>query len=138
VACVDGSEASEQVLPLAAAWALALEMSLTVLTVVEDAPPPIRPDSGRSRYGGHADAASYIDELVQQVRTHVADTDGEVVRDPIGVASGVRAHLVQRPAGLLALTTHARSGLQRVLLGAAAASILHASVAPCLLAPVRP
>jgi len=36
------------------------------------------------------------------------------------------------------LTTHARSGVQRVLLGAAAASIVHASVAPCLVAPVRP
>lgn len=39
VACVDGSETSEQVLPLAAAWARALHMSMTILTVIEDAPP---------------------------------------------------------------------------------------------------
>lgn len=138
VACVDGSPASEQVLPLAAAWALALDMSLTVLTVIEDAPTPIRPDYGHSRYGAHADSQSYIEQLVQQLRTHLPETDGEVVRDPISIASGVRAHLMHRPAGLLALTTHARSGMRRVLLGAEAASILHASNAPCLVAPVRP
>jgi nucleotide-binding universal stress UspA family protein len=136
VACVDGSRTSEEVLPLAAAWARALAMSLTILTVIDDAPAPVRPDRGQSRFGGHADAESYIDHLVQQWRTRLPDTDGEVVRDPIGPAGGIRAHLDQRPAGLVAVTTHARSGMQRVLLGAAAASIVHASVAPCLVAPV--
>ena len=52
VACVDGSTTSEQVLPLAAAWAQALDMSLTIVTVIEDAPAPIRPDRRQSRYGG--------------------------------------------------------------------------------------
>lgn len=98
---------------------------------------PIRPDRDKSRYGGQADAEGYIGELVQPWRAHVPDADGEVVRDPISAAAGVRAHLDQRPAGLVALTTHARSGVERVLLGAAAASIVHASVAPCLVAPVR-
>jgi nucleotide-binding universal stress UspA family protein len=137
VACVDGSRTSEQVLPLAAAWAQALDMSLTILTVIEDAPASIRPDRAQSRYGGHADAESYIEQLVSDWQMHIPRTDGEVVRDPLGPASGMRTHLEQRPAGLVALTTHARSGVQRVLLGAAAASIVQASVAPCLVAPVR-
>ena len=137
VACVDGSTTSEQVLPLAAAWAQALDMSLTIVTVIEDAPAPIRKERGPSRYGGHPDADSYIEQLVSDWHTQLPGTDGEVVRDPLGPASGMRAHLDQRPAGLVALTTHARSGVQRVLLGAAAASIVHASVAPCLVAPVR-
>jgi nucleotide-binding universal stress UspA family protein len=137
VACVDGSTTSEQILPVAAAWAQALDMSLTILTVIEHAPAPIRPDHDQS-YGGHADAESYIEQLVQQWRTQLADLDGEVVRAPIRPATGIRAHLEQRPAGLVAMTTRARSGVQRVLLGAAAASIVHASVAPCLVAPIRP
>ena len=138
VACVDGSDTSEQVLPIAAAWARALEMSLTILTVVEDAPPAIRPEPRQSRYGqGGADAENYIEELVQHWRRIVSDVDGEVLRDPIGPAGGLRLHLDQRPAGLVALTTHARSGMQRAILGAVAASIVHASVAPCLVAPVR-
>ena len=80
------------------------------------------------------------DELKREIaRTRDdLDVDGEVVRDPIGAAGGLRSHLQERPAGLVAVTTHARSGLQRALLGATAASIVHASVAPCLVAPVRP
>jgi nucleotide-binding universal stress UspA family protein len=137
VACVDGSTTSEQVLPLAAAWAAALDMSLTILTVVEDAPVPMRPDPGQSRYGDHPDAESYLEHLVLQWRAARPETEGELVRDPLGPASGVRTSLRRRPAGLVALTTHARSGVQRVQLGAMAASIVNASPAPCLVAPVR-
>jgi nucleotide-binding universal stress UspA family protein len=137
LACVDGSSASEQVLDITMAWARALDMSVTILTVAEDALAPVRPTRTQTRYGRHADAEAYIDELVQRWHPHLPEIDGEVVRDPIGVASGVRAHLDQRPAGLVAVTTHARTGLPRVLLGATAASIVHASVAPCLVAPVR-
>ena len=111
---------------------------MTILTVIGDAQAPIRPESQGSRYGTHGDAERYIDALVQEWRGGGSDVDGEVVRDPIGPASGVRVHLGQRPAGLVAVTTHARSGLPRALLGAAAASIVHASVAPCLVAPVQP
>jgi nucleotide-binding universal stress UspA family protein len=135
VVCVDGSATSEQVLPIASAWAGALGMSMTLLTVTEDAPPPIRP--GReTRYGPHEDAKAYLDALLEEWRGSFADVDGAVLRDPLGPASGVRAHLDRRPAGLVALTTHARSGLQRALLGANAANIVHASSAPCLVAPV--
>jgi nucleotide-binding universal stress UspA family protein len=138
VACVDGSETSEQVLPFAAAWAGALGMSLTILTVVADEPAPSRPDPDR-RYGSAADAESYVDGLVRAWHGIVPEVviDGEVVRDPIGPAGGIRVHLEGRPAGLVALTTHARSGARRVRLGAAGASIVRASVAPCLVAPVR-
>ena len=137
VACVDGSDASEQVLPMAGAWARALRMSMTILTVVEDAPTPIAGERRPSRYGSDGDAESYIAALVERWSSNVADVDGEVVRDPIGPASGVRVHLDERPAGLVAVTSHARWGMQRALLGAAAASIIHASVAPCLVAPVQ-
>ena len=137
VACVDGSATSEQVLPIAAAWARALEMSLTIVTVVEDAPPPIRPDREHRRYGEQADPQRYVEALVEQWAPNAAGVDGEVLRDPIGPAGGLRLHLDRRPAGLVALTTHARSGVQRALLGATAADIVHASVAPCLVAPVQ-
>jgi nucleotide-binding universal stress UspA family protein len=130
VACVDGSEASEQVLPFAAAWARTLDMALTITTVVDDtAPMGPRPEP--------ADRASYIDSLVESWRSTGIEVDGQVLRDPIGPASAIRKHLDQRPAGLVALTTHARSGMQRLRFGATAASIVHGSVAPCLVAPVH-
>jgi nucleotide-binding universal stress UspA family protein len=52
--------------------------------------------------------------------------------DPISPADGLSTYLDQHPAGLLAVTTHARTGLRRVLLGADAAKIVHASTAPAL------
>lgn len=136
VACVDGSDTSEQVLPMAGAWARALGMAMTILTVVDDVPMPISGERQPSRYRPDGDAERYIEALVGQWSGGAANVDGEVIRDPIGPASGLRVHLDERPASLVAVTTHARSGMQRALLGAAAASIVHASVAPCLVAPV--
>jgi nucleotide-binding universal stress UspA family protein len=135
VACVDGSDTSEEVLPVASAWARALEMSLTIVTVAEDAPPPLEPDRHVSRYGAGG-AETYVETLVQGWQGSAPEVNGHVITDPIGPASGMRTYLDQQPAGLVALTTHARSGMQRVLLGAAAASIVHASVAPCLVVPL--
>lgn len=136
VACVDGSTASERILPAAAAWAIALDMTLTVVTVVADVPPPITPDPKPGPFGEHGDAATYLDQLVQPWRSETLAIDIEVVRDPLGVASGMRTYLDEHPAGLVALTTHARSGLQRAVLGATASEIVHSSVVPCLVLPV--
>jgi nucleotide-binding universal stress UspA family protein len=136
VACVDGSDTSEQVLPLAARWARALDMSLTILTVVEDAPAPIQSEATDRRMS-HRDAEQYIDGLVERWQDSAPETEGEVLRDPISPAGGIRLHLDERPAGLVAVTTHARSGMQRIRLGAVAASIVEASPSPTLVAPVR-
>jgi nucleotide-binding universal stress UspA family protein len=135
IACVDGSEASEAVLPVAATWARSLGMSLTVLTVVDDAPTETRSSRPASRYGPTGDAADYVAELAQKLRDDALDVDGLVLRDPIGPASAVRAHLAERPAGLVVVGTRARSGLHRLVGGAGAASIVRASIAPCLVVP---
>ena len=132
VACVDGSTASEQVLPVAAAWAGALDFVFSILTVSDD----VGRLRGKRPDDVSDDAEGYVDGLVQEWRTKVGDVDGVVVRDPLGPASGLRVHLDERPAGLVALTTHARSGLERALVGAAAADMVRASSAPCLVAPV--
>lgn len=137
VVCVDGSEASEQILPVAATWARALEMTVTILTVAEDVVSVSGGTASSARYGSHGDGKTYVESLVDRWRGAGVEVDGHVERDPIGPASGVRTHLAARPAGLVALTTHARSGLQRAKLGAQAANIVNASVTPCLVAPVR-
>ena len=66
---------------------------------------------------------------------HLWRSPGTDTYDPISPASGVRTYLDQNPAGLIAVTTHARTGLRRVLLGADAAAIVHASTAPALVVP---
>lgn len=136
VACVDGTPTSEQILPIASAWAKALEMTMTIVIIGGDVTDPARAERSVPRYGEHAEADAYVDALAASTRETGLDVEGVAVRDPIGPASGLRANLAENPAGLVALTSHARSGMNRAHLGAQAASIVHASVAPCLVAPV--
>jgi nucleotide-binding universal stress UspA family protein len=136
VACVDGSAASEAVLPVAAAWATALKMRLTILTVAEPLLPPVRPESGYGRsFGPTGDADEYTKALAARWAGASPEVTGSVAYDPISPASGLRQYLDEQGAGLIAVTTHARQGLRRLLLGAAAASMVHASIAPAVVVP---
>jgi nucleotide-binding universal stress UspA family protein len=138
VACVDGSATSEAIIPVAAAWATALEMSLTILTIAEDVMPPLRLGSElMRRFGPNGDADEYIDRLAQQWKASAPDVSGRAIYDPISPADGVRSHLYEESAGLVAVATHARSGVQRIKLGAGAANIVRASVVPALVVPVE-
>ena len=137
VACVDGTPSSESLLPVAGRWADALGMSLTIVTVAEPSLPPLGPDATwHRRHGPEEDADAYVARLKETWNDVAAEVDTEVVYDPISPADGVRTYLDQHPAGLLAVTTHARTGLRRVLLGADAANIVHASTAPTLVVPL--
>ncbi len=138
VACVDGSPASESLLPVAGAWADALGMSLTILTVAEPIPPPIQPEATwYRRHGPEEDADAYARRLAERWKDVAGQVDSLVVYDPISPADGLRTYLDQQPAGMVAVTTHARTGLRRVLLGADAANIVHASTAPALVVPLN-
>lgn len=137
VACVDGTPASESLLPVAGTWADALGMSLTIVTVAEPSPAPVHPDAPWvRRHGPEEDADAYIARLQERWKEVAAEVRSEVVSDPISPAEGLRTYLDRNPAGLVAVTTHARTGLRRVLLGADAANIVSASTAPALVVPL--
>lgn len=92
IACVDGTGASERGLPIAAAWADALSMKLTIVTVAEPCPPPVRIGAPwRRRYGPNEDADEYVRRLGEQWALDVPGLDTIVVYDPIGAATGSRA-----------------------------------------------
>jgi nucleotide-binding universal stress UspA family protein len=141
VACVDGSVTSELVIGVAAAWARALDLEMTILTVADDVVSSVLLETPSSRYGegrdaGARGAGTYIDGLVDRWKGEVPQLTGRVVTSPIGVADGVRAYLDERPVGMLALSTAARSGADRLLHGATGAAIVRTSTVPCLVVPV--
>ncbi len=137
VACVDGSAASEAVLPEAAAWANALGMRLSIVTVAEPVPPPVRPGATWTRrVGPDGDVEQYVADVAGRWADAATDVTGQVVYDPVSAVDGLSAHLRDVPAGLLAVTTHARSGLRRLFLGATAAAIVGSSVVPTLVVPL--
>lgn len=134
VACVDGTADSETALPVASRWALALGMQLSIVTFVDAAANVAGAESGS--LFGPPEPGAYVENLAARWGTVVPDVVGEVVWDPISVASGLRAHLDAQPAGLVALAAHARSGLERLRLGATAADIVRTSTAPSLVVPI--
>jgi nucleotide-binding universal stress UspA family protein len=136
VACVDGSPWSESVLPIAVGWAAALQLDLSIVTVAEPMPEPVRPGVPyHRRHGPPAPAEEYIDRLVTAWRGRGVAVDGEAVYDPVSVIDGLTDYLQRRPAALVAATTHARTGVARLMLGSVAASIVHNVPAPVLLVP---
>jgi nucleotide-binding universal stress UspA family protein len=137
VACVDGTPDSELGLPVAAGWANALGMKLTLVTVAEPCPPPLRIGvPWRRHHGPNEDADEYIRRLGEQWALAAPGLDTAVVYDPIGPASGMKDHLAAHPTGLVAITSHLRDPLAHLVFGSGAAAIVHTSTAPVLVIPV--
>ncbi|HEX5615742.1 MAG TPA: universal stress protein [Acidimicrobiia bacterium] len=139
VACVDGTTGSEAGLRVAAAWAHALGMKLTVVTVAEPCPPPLRIGAPwRRHHGPQEDADEYVRRLAETWALEAPGLDTVVVYDPIGVGPGLRDHLEEHPAGLVAVTSRLRDRVPHLVLGSGAADIVHASNVPVLVIPAPP
>ena len=131
-ACVDGTAASESVIPVALEWARALSVSLSVVTVAEPIPAPLPGRQWQRMHGPDEDAEPYIARLVERHRGDHVPVDGIVVYDPVSVPGGLDDHLAQHPASLVTVATRARTGVARLVLGSAAAGILHRVPVPVL------
>ena len=134
VACVDDSPASMSLIPVALRWAGLLGESLVVITVAELVPDSVRP-GGRRRFGPDGDVDAFLTSLVKPVRDLGHHVDTVAVYDPISPAGGVHSWLRERPASLVVVSTHARSGLARIVFGSVAARIVHHSRSPVLVVP---
>jgi nucleotide-binding universal stress UspA family protein len=132
LACVDGTPASETVVPVAIEWAEVLGVPLSVVTVAEPIPAPLPGRQWRRMHGPDEDADEYIARLIDRQRTDLVPLDGTVVYDPVSVADGLADHLADHPSSLITVATRARTGVSRLLLGSAAAGILHQAPAPAL------
>lgn len=133
LACVDGSTASETIIPAAASWAGALGVPLGIVTVAEPLPRPLDRRPYHRMYGPDIDAGTYVEGLALPWRDRVPEVVPLALYDPLGPAEGLRVHLKTAPAGLLALNTRPRAGAAN-LLGSRAAAIIRMSPVPLLVA----
>jgi nucleotide-binding universal stress UspA family protein len=123
---IDGSAISESIIPIVTEWAAMLHLSVRVAEVTI-------PSAGllvaRHEQGAHAD----VEGVVELLRSRGVDADGEVL---LGADSA--EHIVDRaigwPATMVAIATHGRTGVARVVLGSVAMKIVHASPCPVLVA----
>ncbi len=124
---VDGSEVSEAVLPLAATWAVAFDLEPEVVSVVDPDTETLLVVSGDlgAEAGVPARAATTLHES-----TGLA-CDWEVLHDG-RPADGIVRHAADTGANLIAMSTHGRTGLGRVLLGSVATEVVHKAHCPVL------
>lgn len=139
---LDGSELSEAALDPAAALAGALEVPLVLLRVVGS-----RMELG-STYIPHAakeyreqvaaerrEAESYLDDVSQRLAGREVQVAGtEVVEGP--AARSILDRAVATGPAVIAMATHGRGGLRRMVLGSVTDKVVRAAVGPVL--AVRP
>lgn len=126
---VDGSSLAEAMLPVAAAWARELGLSLTVVTVAESA----SPDQPHG-HGEDGEAAAMLERVAQRVPGW-ADAVREVLHGTTA-ADAIVDFVTGRPGALLGLTTHGRSGVARVIAGSVTMEVVRR--APCVVVTLRP
>ncbi|HYN35303.1 MAG TPA: universal stress protein [Ilumatobacteraceae bacterium] len=124
IVTVDGSSASESVLPLAAAWGIELRAEPWIVEVVE-------PDV---RTSGDVAESTYPARLA---RTLAADTGHPVQFDVLhghDVHDEIADFADSLHASLIVASTHGRSGMERIVTGSTAAAIVRHARCPVLLA----
>ncbi len=137
-ACLDGEAGSLAMLPVARAWSAALGVPLTLVTVAEPAPPPMRPGHARRHHGPAGDPEEYVERLVREtagVGGQPGPVSGEVIWDPVGVTDGLTRWLGDEPAGLVVVSSHGRRPRADTPMGNTALHIVHRSPVPVLVVP---
>jgi nucleotide-binding universal stress UspA family protein len=138
VACVDGTPSSESGLSVAAAWAHGLGMKLTIVTVAEPCPRPVRIGAPwRRHHGPNEDADESMRRLGERWALEAPGLDTFVVYDPISAAAGTRDYLAAHPAGLVVVTSRLRDQFAHMVFGSGAGDIVSTSSAPVLVVPAR-
>jgi nucleotide-binding universal stress UspA family protein len=122
---VDGSKASEAVVPAAAAWSRTLHLPSLVLQVLL---PTVGLILNSSEHAAESGAVRSVAERLPQVD---GATGWEVLHGH-DVAASLLEYANRLPTTLIAMTTHGRSGLARVALGSVATRVVHKSPCPVL------
>ena len=143
---LDGSPFAEQVLPLAATIARRAGMCLDLVKVHRSHPVGYAQDTmlaaldvdGRSR----ALSGAYLERVAERIdeKLHVVR---RLVDDPSPVPEVICGEAARGGAAMIAMTTHGRTGLLRMLRGSVADGVLRHATVPVLLwrasdEPVRP
>ncbi len=131
VVCVEGSRVSREILPVAEEWARALDLAVWLVQVID-------PDAGRR--AERATGEHVVEEGTLMTLARTMEHDGLRVNweelHGVKPAEAIVDFARVLPASLIAMTTHTRVGLERVVLGSVAMSVVRS--APCPVLVVRP
>jgi nucleotide-binding universal stress UspA family protein len=135
VACIDETPASQSIIPVALRWSELLREPLTVITVAEDAP-EMPTGTVRRAFGPDGNLESFLDIVVAPLRAAGRDVRTVPIYEPVSPTDGICSYIEDHPAALVAVSSHARSGLARIASGSVAAGVVHRSRSPVLVSPL--
>lgn len=122
VVSTDGSESSQQILPLAASWARGLKLKLVLIGVVHEGAPNTEGEE------------EYLTGLVNRLSGQVPEVESELIRAP-EPARGIIDFMGSRTASILAMCTHGRGAGKATLGGVSAKVVARSPRATLLLRP---
>ena len=124
VVSTDGSPTSSAILPRAALWAKALDLSVRVVSVT-------KADGTPHGTLSHDELLALMEGAAEVFRAEGITAEVETLAggDP---ASALVEFAKRLPAAMLAMSTHARTGWNRTALGSVAMKVVHDSPCPVL------
>jgi nucleotide-binding universal stress UspA family protein len=127
VAAVDGSALSEKIIPHAAEAARALAAGLLLVQVL-----PAQPVTPPTHEKSDLNEAAYLHAKAAAIKKRYGlDAQWEVLHGDVSEA--ICQFVDTMPNTLLAMTTHARAGIERAILGSVAAACVRRAAVPLLL-----
>lgn len=128
---LDGSALAEQVLEPAFELAHLLEARCSLLRMVEEAPPVPGGASSGHLHVTRAEAEAYLERIASQ-----ANVQGVPTRAHVSVGRHAAETILEEarafPSHLIALATHGRGGVRRMLLGSVADKVIRGASSPVL------
>lgn len=131
---LDGSELAEAILPWVDRLAALFEAPLSLLAVAVDAPflveadLPIPAEVEAEREAELARAEDYVQRVAEGLRTSGRTVEARATRAP-EAAEAILAERARLGADLIALSTHGRGGVVRMVLGSVADKLIRAGEA---------
>jgi nucleotide-binding universal stress UspA family protein len=129
---LDGSPLAEQVLPPAFELARLWEARCTLIRVFQSSQPPSVHTSCRPCAPEEAEAMAYLEAIARQARAEGLRVDARIVTSR-HVAETLLAQAHELPGNVIALATHGRGGLHRMLVGRVADQVIRGSAAAVLI-----
>jgi nucleotide-binding universal stress UspA family protein len=136
IVAVDGTQFGEEICAPACAWASEFGLKVHFLTVVQPSLESADHAKPSDRwFGPSGDVHAYMADLVSRHEVLATGVDGSVVYDPISPAGGLVQMLRRSPDAILALGTHGRTGMSRLVHGSTASKTVAETSAPVLMFP---
>lgn len=141
--CLDGSELAEQILPYAAAQAKCFQSEMVLLHVIPGgyitAPGIPGASGGPVRTPGaleqlekeEEEAGKYLEQVAETLQEQGINVSTEIFQGDPGAS--IISYAGENDIGLIAIATHGRSGLGRVIMGSVADYVTKNSGLPVLL-----